>query len=1089
MSNNKQPPPSHDAAPDVSKASGLEKFFILQPTFGLLLLVLIIASGVMAYGLLVKESLPDLEIPQATVSTFWPGADPQTIEQEVTEKIENELSTLRGVKAINSASFDSYSLIAVEFNANADLRESMQLLRTKINDAEAELPRDAEKPTVTQISVDDRPFISVVLFGDVNAAILSRVAQDLEDRLERVQGVNEVKIGGLRNEVIRIQMKPERLGALGISPTVVQATVATANRDMPWGAIDSDELGATARLYGRFRDLDDLRKLPVARLDGAGGRVVRLEEIADVRRDLERETSRAFISLDGAPYKSSIEISLTKVPGGDTLKAIENVKAELARFRKDASWPHNLEYEITNDSSEKIWESLIRVFNNAWQAMLCVFVVLLFMLTWREALIAGLSIPVAFLGAMSLVWALGYTLNEMVLIGMVLALGLLVDVFILMMEGMHEGIYVENRSFGQAALSTIRRFALPAFAGQMTTILAMAPLMAVSGVSGKFIRILPITTICCLVMSFIVAVAVDVPLSRYLLGRNAGSNKKTLVDRITLWLTEVIGGFNLRFTVVNRPVAVLWVIAAMAGFVLATMAFSTLPTQMYSERDGRNLGVTVELPAGATLETSQRCADMVGEILREKKYLESTVKLVGQKSPMSTGALTDALAPTQGAYLAGFSSVFKPREERRFPAYEYVDGLRAEVTAVVDKHFPGGSVILAAETGKPEAGDPVQIEITGNEMSVLRDLSKQVQNALSAEEGTVDVRDNLGNLQVDIRLKPKRESLDFYGITHDELAAQIRFAMADQEIGKFAIDGVSEDLEIRLGMAWPSRQGALGGPTTMEELMTVRAFRSDGKTTPMLAVVTPSVGTSPVSITRKDGQRSIVVSSKLQNRIASELLDDVTPKLVELQKTWPSGYTFHIGGEAEDAAEAFSSTGQAMIVALFLVFALLVLLFQSFTQPFIIVLTIPMAMTGTFGGFYLLGMPFSFTAMIGIVSLIGIVVNDAIVMVETMNEYLRRGATVRQAAAKGGADRLRPIVSTSLTTTIGLVPLMLSDAMWEPLCLAIIFGLTASTVLSLLIIPPLFLLLTRKQPGQPSHYAGDAGDASDAGDAAPSAAS
>ncbi|QDU92584.1 efflux RND transporter permease subunit [Lignipirellula cremea] len=1067
MSNDDNSPQHVLEKPDESRASGLENFFILQPTFGLLLVVLIIAAGLIAYDSLVKESLPDLEIPQATVSTYWPGADPQTIEQEVTEKIEDELATLRGVKKINSASFDSYSLIAVEFVAEADLTESMQLLRAKINDAEAELPREIETPTVTQISVDDRPILSIVLNGDVDAAILSRTAQELEDRLERVQGINEVKIGGLRKEVIRIQLIPERLVALGISPTKVQLAVQAANRDMPWGDIDSDQLGATTRLYGRFRELNDLKKLPVARLDGAGGRVVRLEEIAEVRRDLERETSRAFLSSGGGPFKRAVEISLTKAPGADTLKAIENALAATAAARAEADWPQGLEYKITNDQSDKIWESLLRVFNNGWQAMLCVFVVLLFMLTWREAIIAGLSIPLSFLGAMALIWMLGFTLNEMVLIGMVLALGLLVDVFILMMEGMHEGVYVEDWTFGQAALSTVRRFALPAFAGQMTTILALAPLMAVSGVSGKFIRILPITTICCLVMSFIVAIAIDVPLSRYLLKRKKSGHKKSYVDRLTIWLTSVVREANLRFTVANRWVASLYVVATLAGFVAATMAFGTLPMQMYSERDGRNLGVTIELPAGATLDTSQACADLVGEILRGKQYLETSVKFVGQKSPMSTGALTDALAPTQGDYLVGFSSVFLPRGERAFAAYEYVDDLRAEIVAVVDQNFPGAKVILAAETGKPEAGDPVQIEIIGNEMNTLRELSKEVQAALDQIPGAADVRDNLGNMQVDIRLQPKREALDFYGITHDELAGQVRYAMNDQEIGKFAIGGVKEDLEIRLGMAWPSRRGALGGPTRMEELMTVRAFQPNGKTVPMSSVVTPAMGVSPLSITRQDGQRSIIVSSKLEDRVLSEVVDEVTPKLEQMQKTWPSGYSYAMGGEAKDAAEAFGSTGKAMLVALFLVFALLVLLFRSFTQPFIIVMTIPMAMIGTFSGFYALGMPFSFTAMIGIVSLIGIVVNDAIVMVETMNEHLRQGASVKQAAARGGADRIRPIFSTSLTTTIGLVPLMLSDAMWEPLCLAIIFGLIASTLLSLLVIPPLFLLLTRKKPGDP----------------------
>lgn len=538
-------------------------------------------------------------------------------------------------------------------------------------------------------------------------------------------------------------------------------------------------------------------------------------------------------------------------------------------------------------------------------------------------------------------------------------------------------------------------------------------------------------------------------------------SKKTLVDRWSIWLSARLANWSFHTTLVNRWVASGWVAVTLALFVASGLAFSTLPTQLYSERDGRNLGVTVELPAGATLQTAQACADVVGEILRQKPYLQSSVKLVGKKSPMSQGSLTEALAPTDGDYLVGFSCMFTAREDREKPAYEYVDELRQEITTAVEQRFPGASVLLAAETGKPDPGDPVQIELIGDDMDTLRQLSAQVQSALSQIPGAVDVHDNLGNVRVDIRLEPKREALDFYGITHDQLAGQIRFVMTDQEVGPFALGGTKEDLEIRLGIAWPSRDGELGGPTRMEELLTVRAFQPEGEVIPLTAVVEPVTGTAPISITRKDGQRSIIVSSKNQGRLPAEILEDFTPELERLQKEWPTGYTYRIGGEAEEAAEAFGSAGQALVVALFLVFALLVLLFGSFSQPFIIVLTIPMGLIGTFSGFYLLGMPFSFTAMIGLISLIGIAVNNAIVMVETMNHHLRQGATVQEAAARGGAERLRPILSTSITTTIGLIPLMLSDAMWEPLCSAIIFGLAASTVFSLLIIPPLFLLLTR----------------------------
>lgn len=1047
--------------PDIGEATSLERFFILRPVVGLLLLVLFVVGGLFAYTSLVKESLPDLAIPQATISTYWPGADPQTIEQEVTDKIENELSSLKGLKKYSSASFDSYSLIAVEFVATADINDSMQRLRAKVNDAESELPRDVEKPTVSQVSVDDRPMLTFVLYGDVDSAILSRTATDLEDRLEKVAGVNEVKIGGLRKEAIRIQLLPERLIALGISPTQVRDRIQAANRDMPWGEIESDQFGGALRMVGRLHDIDELRNLPVDRL-GQSGRVVRLSEVADVRRDLEREQTRAYMSDHGEPFKRSIEISLTKVPAADALIAIENAKAAITDAQANVDWPFGLKIRMTTDQSAQIWESLLRVFNNGWQAMLCVFFVLLIMLSWREALIAGLSIPLAFMGAITLVWAFGYTLNEMVLIGMVLALGLLVDVFILMMEGMHEGVYVEKLSFSRSAMWTIRRFALPAFAGQMTTILALAPLIMISGTSGKFIRILPITTIACLICSFIVAVAVDVPLSRYLLRRSKKQSGAghSFIDRLSLRITAWLTGWSKRWTLRNRWTAATSTLLALGFFALGGVAFSTLPSTMYSKRDGRNLGVTVELPAGSTLDKSQLCADLVGEILRKQPYLENVVKLVGSKSPMVQGALGEALAPNTADYLVGFSCRFKPREDREQAAYEYVDGLREKLVQAVDAEFAGANLILQAETGEPSAGDPIQIEIVGDSMDRLRELSKQAQTALRETAGAVDVRDNLGNVQVDIQLKPKREALDFYDISHDELASQVRYAMGDQEIGKFVIGNNDDDLEIRMGLAWPSRQGALGGPTRLSELVSVRVFKKDGTTIPAMAVLEPNIGTSPISITRQGGQRSISVSAKNQVRLPSEIIAEVTPKLDALAASWPSGYTYRFGGEAEESAEAFGSAGYAMIVALFLVFALLVMLFGSFAQPFIILLTIPLALSGTFTGFFLLQMPFSFTAVIGVVSLIGIVVNDAIVMVETMNDYLRRGFTVTDSAARGGADRLRPILSTSITTIIGLIPLALSDAMWEPLCFAIIFGLIASTVFSLAIIPAMYVLLT-----------------------------
>jgi len=798
----------------------------------------------------------------------------------------------------------------------------------------------------------------------------------------------------------------------------------------------------------------------VARL--GQGRVVRLREVAQVQRDLEREKNRASLSWRGEPYRPCIDVSITKRPGGDTLKVIDRVLAVFETASRDPDWPHGMEYRVTSDQSIDIWTSLRDVFSNGWQAMLCVFIVLFFMLSWREALIAGLAIPVTFLGSLAIVWGLGYTLNQMVVIGMVLALGLLVDVFILMMEGLHEGIFVEGLSFNKAALKTVRTYAGPAFSGQMTTILAMAPLLVISGTDGKFIRIIPVTAIVCLAVSFGISLLAAIPLSRLLLGRHDGTARKTIADRITETASGRLCEWSLASTIRNRWTAALWIAGAGACFVITVLASGMLPSMLYPKADGRKLGVTIEMPPATTLDHAQECADAVGTVLRKQEFLESVVKFVGAKSPFALNSIGEYLTPSKDAYIVGFSCKFVLKEQREMLAYEYLDSLRVELDQAV-RQFPGAALSLTPETGGSTTEDPVQIEIMGDDMDRLREISASVRAALSGVRGATDVRDNLGPARQDVKSIPKREALDFYEISASSLAEQVRFMMTDDEIGKFALGGTEEDIDIRLSTAWPSRGGGIGGPTTLAEAATLVAFKPDGRTVPLLALIRADMVNAPLAITRKGGQRSVTVMCKTAGSTTNEILARVEPALRKMKREkWPSHYDYHFAGEAESSAETFSSAGKMLGVAFFLVFALLAIQFDSFRQPLIIMFSVPLALIGTCGGFFLAWIPFSFPAMIGVISLVGIVVNDAIVMIETMNGHLRKGLDVRQAAARGASDRLRPILSTTITTVVGLIPLALSDAMWMPLCLAIILGLIAATFTSLLIIPCLYLLLTKE---------------------------
>jgi multidrug efflux pump subunit AcrB len=410
----------------------------------------------------------------------------------------------------------------------------------------------------------------------------------------------------------------------------------------------------------------------------------------------------------------------------------------------------------------------------------------------------------------------------------------------------------------------------------------------------------------------------------------------------------------------------------------------------------------------------------------------------------------------------GFSAVFQPEAERPLASFEYVPQLREELSAALAP-YPGATLVISPQqTASSE--EPIQVELRGENIETLRNISGMVQMALRDIPGARDVRDNLGDLQPDLKLVPKREDLDFYGISENELASQAIYYTNPTDIGDFAIGDNEDDLEIQLSTAWPSQDGDVGGPTRRDELQSIRFFGSNAAlpTIPATSLVEPVQGQAPLSITHRDGQRTVTVLAKNEGQTVGQILAELDPQLEDLQADWPAGYTYSFGGETEDQAETFGSAGQALAIAIFLVFAVLVLQLSSFRQPFIILLTIPLALIGTLGGFFLAWIPFSFTAFIGVIALVGIVVNDAIVMVDVMNSYREAGLSVQKAAAEGVSDRLRPILTTSITTIVGLTPLALSEPTWLPLCSAIIFGLIAATVMAMLVTPCLYLLLTPK---------------------------
>ena len=1031
-------------------------FLFLKPVPAIIWILLLGFTGVIGYNFMVKESLPDLEIPEAYVITRWEGATPAMVEKEITQKIEKELRGMKGLKKIHSASKEEVSIVAVSFRAECSVSESLQLLNRQVSIARGFLPKGAERPKVEASSVRDIPIVSVALSGDVDRSVLEEQAEILKRRLERIPGIRRVNKIGARKEIVLVQLQPQRLQAYGIPATRVRQAVMSHGADAPWGKFENRDMTFAMRMGGAYREKEDLENLILRRQ--SEGTVLRLRDVARVTRTHLREKTRAALSWQGGEFIPVVAMDILKSPGQDTIALVKSVRNMLERAATSPLWPEGVQWRFSGDQSEAIWTELARGFNNGWQSMLVVFLVLFALLSWREALVAAVSVPLTLFGSIAVLWAMGYTFNLLVIVGMILALGLLVDDFILIMEGMHEGVFIKRLGFVGAVRNTIRTYAVPSMAGSVTTILVFLPLAFVGGVDGKFIRVIPVTAAVCLVMSYIVSVVLGPSMARPFLAREDKTFEPGWVDRLSHRVEKGLSAWMEHRVVGSRGQAARWVAGALFLFLVSLVAAVNLRDTLYPKEDGRTLGVTVELAADSTLDETAAVADRVGEILRGKPYFEHVMRVVGGKDAYSLSSVHDLIGRNRAPSMVGFACFFIPGRDRDKLAFEYVEPLRAELSKALE-NTPGARIFLNPQIGGSSGEDAVQIDIAGRDMTELRIIAREVARRLSRVPGVVDVRDNMGPEGTELRFRPMHEAMDYYGVSQEELAGQMVAYMEHEKVGRMRRSEGRDDLDIRLGTWWASQQGRLAGPKGWDELELLSIINEKGRAVPLWSLAEPEMAAAQQVILHKEGRRSVTVLAKLDGAYVSEVFNRMRPQMDAMMQDWPADYTYTFAGEKE-VANTYENMFRVFLVAIVLVYCILALLFDSLLHPGIIMSTVLFALVGVFCGFFLLEIPFSFSASIGIVALVGIVVNDAIIVVQTMNNHRKAGLDVAEAARQGAADRLRPIFSTTVTNFAGLTPLALSDPGWAPLCKAIIFGEVTATLGAVVLIPALYVLLT-----------------------------
>lgn len=1013
-------------------------FFLQNRQFSYIVLVALVAFGLMSIFSIPRESSPEVRVPVAVVTTVYPGASALDVEELITDEIEAKLDgTLERVKKITSTSREGVSSVVVEFDANADIDTSIQAVKDEVDKAKPNLPSDAEDPFVTDVDFVDQPIMTVSLVSDLPVTELIRLAEDVESSLLSIPGVSKIETSGVPERQAQVIVNQDALIRFNLGITDVVRAIQAANASVPAGSIELSGAQYAISFEGALTDPQDIGNVTIVTRAGQPVYVRDLALVADGTSDV---STYARVSINGEPSEPAVSLSVFKRSGGDVTRISDAVRARLAEL--EGSLLQGVPYLVTFDNGEFIKEDLKNLSSTAVQTVLLVMLILFLTLGWREALIAGLSIPISFLISFIGLYYSGNTINFISLFSLILSVGVLVDAAIVVTEAVHTKLQqVSNRE--QAALETIKEFHYPVTSGTLTTIAVFAPLFLISGVSGQFISAIPFTIIFVLFASLIVALGFVPLIASLLLKPRTESaferKQEVLTEQLLQWYRDVL---DRMLSSRGAQKLFLW------GMVIALIASLTLPfigavkVIFFDQEDIDFLFVEIEKPEGTVLAETNLVAQQVEEILLAHPEIESYVVEVGRGSQFGTSAgLNEKIA----------SITLILDKARSQTSSEILATLREQVAPIAT-----ADVRVFQPNNGPPTGAPIVVRFLGDDLDALAQAVQQAANVLSETPGATSVDTSNKSDTSEFQLSVDRARASQVGLDASSIAFTLRTALFGTEATTIKSNGEDVDVVVKLNVNQAFTTPDTTNQATLDAVKGIQVVTPQG---PVLlgSLVTSSIGRSTQVIERENRERVGEVTSQIA---PGTTVAEVTSAFIERMEDveLPAGVRMEIGGETEESTQAFKEMGLSLIVGMLAIIAILVLQFASFRQAFYIIAIVPLSLIGVFVGLALAGKALSFPSLMGFIALSGIVVNNSIILIDRMNKLRIDNPMMdmKTIVIEGSVSRLRPILLTTLTTIIGMIPLTYASDLWSPLAFAIMFGLTFAIVVTLLLVPILY---------------------------------
>jgi multidrug efflux pump subunit AcrB len=1025
-------------------------FFVHHNRFSYLLIAALIATGFYAITVTPKESSPEVQIPIGIVTTILPGAPAADVEALVTNEIERGLAgSLTDVKKITSTSRESVSSVVVEFNASADIDTSIDELKSKVDALQPELPDTAEDSVVTEVDFVDQPIMSIAVAAPVDPYSLALLAREIERELEALPGISKVVPVGAPEREVSVVVRQNSLAQFGLTLQDVTGGLALANRTFPVGQIVSDGVSYNVAFEGDISDASLVAQVPIGE---RGGQPIYLRDVAEVIDGVSDPATQARLSIGGKPSETAISFDVYKQRGNDITRVTDALVERLDELQQPGALLDGHAVEVPYNAGADIKKDLVNLSSSGLQTVALVMIVLFLTIGWREALIAGASVPLSFLIGFIGLYYSGNTINFLSLFALILGVGILVDSGIVMVEGINRRMK-ENPTIDkkEAALLAVNEFASPLISGTLTTVVMFSGLFVISGIIGQFISSIPFTLIFILLASLFVALGVLPLLSATFLHRRNTSDFEVkqleASHKVESWYRKHLSSIldnpksEKKFIRNIRIALFIAILLPIVGVVEVIFFPQSDIDFMYAE---------VELPVGTVRETTDVTLRQVEEVLYKDDSVKLFLATVGGGSQFGSGG--------SDARLGNIFIVLK--EDRDVTSSEVVARLQKEVQGIST-----GKVVVSQPNNGPPTGSAISITFRGDDLGTLTDTSVEAAQLLNTIPGVTNIQTSASRNGTEYVLTLNKDRVAALGLTPQSVSAIARAAVYGTDATTLTTLTDEIDVVVKLQLASTETiDPHATNEVTISALSALPVTTPAGTIVPLGSLVDISLRESSSAITHTDGEREMSVSADVLPGVNSRDVQAEFLTMLEEKLAMPEGVTMSSAGESDDSNKAFMEMLLALIVGVLLMFGVIVYEFNSFLHTRYVLSILPYSLIGIFAGLAITQNPLSFPSLMGFIALSGIVVNNSILLIDMMNAERRKypNKSIRDVVLDAATSRLRPILLTTTTTVVGMIPLALAGDTWGPLAYAVMFGLFFSVIITLVLIP----IIYHRKPGE-----------------------